>query len=175
MSDTPARHMSKALKRELVPSLNQQGFVGSFPRYRRETSDAIEFLAIWYNKAATAFVVEFGTHARGDKQTSWGETVPETKLILEHVPFNHRLRLQEDCSCGSTPGDWFQFGGLGEDVAAYKGLAQQLRRFFHRLMLGFAPRSSAPIFIAVAPDHALERTVPEEFPVQSYVAARTAS
>jgi len=126
MSHSPARRMSIALKRQLVPALKELGFSGTFPRYRRETPNAIELLAVWYDKAATAFFLEFGTHARGDKQTSWGELVPEAKLLLEHVPFNKRIRLQARCSGGSMPRDWFQFGAFGDDEADYNTLAQRV-------------------------------------------------
>lgn len=144
MPDTPARRMSKALKRELVPSLERLGFGGKFPRYRREMPGAIEFLAIWYDNAATAFFIEFGTHARGDKQTSWGELVPEAKLMLEHVPITARLRLQADCSGGSITQHWFQFGAFGEDGARYDALARRVAALLPQVEAWFRSGERGP-------------------------------
>ena len=144
MPDTPARRMSKALKREFVPALRRQSFEGSFPRYRRETPNAIEFLAIWYDKAATAFFIEFGTHVRGDKQTSWCEIVPEAKLILEHVPFTARLRLQADCSGGSSTENWFRFGAYGEDDSAYEALAHSVAALLPQVEAWFRSAELGP-------------------------------
>jgi len=123
MPTTPARRMSKALKSELVPALNAAGFVGSFPRFRRHADVAVQFLSVQYDTAGTAFFLEFGSHPPGPKITSWGEVVPEEKLMLEHVPFDSRARLQVRSSSGSGVEDWFQFGHFGENPAPYTLLA----------------------------------------------------
>lgn len=76
----------------------------------------VEFLAIFYDKAGTRFFLELGAHERGDKLTNWGEVVPESKLMLEHVRFEQRARLQARCIGGSLETDWFAFGSLIEDA-----------------------------------------------------------
>jgi hypothetical protein len=123
MPTTPARRMSKALKSELVPALNTAGFFGAFPRFRRNSDAAVQFLSVQYDKAGTAFFLEFGSHPLGSKITTWGEVVPEIELILEHVPFDSRARLQARSSRGSVVEDWFQFGHFGDEAASYTKLA----------------------------------------------------
>lgn len=136
-----ARQMTAALKRELVPALLGRGFTGAYPRYRRETATTIEFVAIFYDKPGTRFFLEFGAHARGDKQTSWGEVVPEAKLTLEHVALDRRARLQVRGGRGSTSEDWFdcrfdaeaQCQALAAQVAA---LLPQVEAWLERDELG---------------------------------------
>lgn len=123
---SPAKRMTAALKRRLIPALTATGFDGRFPRYRRVRGDVIHLLMIAYDKAAESFFLEFGAHPRGDKHTTWGEIVPEDKLLLEHVLFQQRARLQERCDGGSLPDQWFRFAECGEDDDAYDRLAAQV-------------------------------------------------
>jgi hypothetical protein len=127
MIQTPAKRMSAALKLELVPALKARGFVGQFPRFRRDRPGTVQFLAIFYDKDATRFFLEFGSHERGDKTTSWGEVVPECKLVLEHVRFDHRARLQARCEGGSLAADWFAFGAFLED-SEFRSLAASVSK-----------------------------------------------
>jgi Domain of unknown function (DUF4304) len=132
MSETAAKRMTAALKLELVPMLKAQGFAGMFPRYRRNRPAAVQFLAIFYDKTATHFFLEFGSHERGNKQTSWGEVVPESKLTLEHVRFDHRARLQARGGGGSVAADWFAFGSLSESEQ-FRDLAASVARLLPQI------------------------------------------
>ena len=132
MIQTPAKRMSAALKLEPVPVLKATGFAGTFPRYRRERPIAVQFLAVFYDKAATHFFLEFGVHDRGDKLTSWGEVVPGSKLHLEHARFDQRARLQARCGGGSMAADWFAFGSFSED-AQFRDLARSVAKLLPQI------------------------------------------
>jgi hypothetical protein len=120
--------MTAALKQHWLPALEADGFTGRFPRYQRLRGDAaIDFVMVAYDKPATALFLEFGSRPRGALRTSWGEFVPEERLLLEHVPFTRRARLQARCDGGSTSDQWFAFGGFGDDAASYDALALRLR------------------------------------------------
>lgn len=142
VTPSSAQHMSAALKVELVPALKAGGFDGTFPRYRRVRPAAIELLAIFYDKAATCFFLEFGAHERGDKHASWGEVVPESKLSLEHVGFQRRARLRARCSGGSLANDWFAFGAFSEEsqfrelAASVANLLPQVEQWLERGTVG---------------------------------------
>jgi hypothetical protein len=113
-----------------MPALEAAGFDGRFPRYRRVADDSIQLLAVFYGPANTAFFLEFGSHPRGNLQTSWGEIVEEDKLLLEHVPFPKRARLQERADGGSVAEQWFQIAAFGEDTARYDRLATRVAALF---------------------------------------------
>lgn len=136
--------MTTALKRHLAPVLMTAGFAGTFPRYRRLGPDSIHFLLVAYDKEATAFFLEFGAHPRGELQTSWGELVPEDKLLLEHVPFQQRARLQARCGGGSMPQQWFQFGSFAADESAYAMLALHVSKLLPQLESWLASAAVGP-------------------------------
>jgi hypothetical protein len=133
MPTSPAQRMSKALKSKFVPVLEAAGFSGTFPRFRRNSEAAIQFLSIQYDKAGSALFLEFGNHPPGEKNTSWGEIVPECELILEHIPFDSRARLQARSGAGSTERDWFHFGDFGENTASYSNLAESIATMFSQV------------------------------------------
>lgn len=135
--------MSKALKTQLVPRLQAVGFSGRFPDFRRH-SESLHFVSIRYDKAGTAFFLEFGSHPRGDTLTAWGELVPEDKLILEHVPFDSRARLQKHASRTSMPADWFTFDDFGENDELYEALAASVAEMLPQLEAWFAAGASGP-------------------------------
>ena len=144
MPTTPTRHMTQALKRELVPVLRAAGFPGTFPRFRRDRGQSIEFLSVQYDKAGTAFILEFGSHPPGPKATSWGELVPEDRLLLEHVPLDSRARLQARPGRMSLWDDWFQFGKFGQEAAAYSRLAASVAGMLPQVEAWLATRQSGP-------------------------------
>ena len=136
--------MSKALKSELVPVLKNAGFSGTFPRFRRKSGAVLHFLSVQYNTAATAFFLEFGSHPSGPVVTSWGELVPEEKLILEHIMFESRARLQARTNGGSLVEDWFEFGDFGQDVDAYLKLAASVAAMLPQVETWLATQHAGP-------------------------------
>jgi len=144
MPVSPARQMTKALKSELVPALNAAGFSGTFPRFRRVSGAEIQFLSVQYDKPGTALILEFGSHPSGPKLTSWGEVVPEEKLILEYISFESRARLLARVNRVSLTDDWFQFGEFGEDVAAYRELAASLAAMLPQVEAWLATQQAGP-------------------------------
>ncbi|WP_208508933.1 DUF4304 domain-containing protein [Variovorax paradoxus] len=123
MPKSPTQQMSAALKAVLVPVLQEAGFDGRFPRYRRDRAEVLHFIGLQYDKTGTSFFLEAAWHPPGDKTTSWGELVPQHELLLEHAPLEHRVRLQRHGGASSLPADWFSYEGLGDDAAAYRALA----------------------------------------------------
>lgn len=136
--------MSKALKTQLVPQLQAVGFSGRFPDFRRHAESSIHFVSIRYDKAGTAFFLESGSHPRGDTLTPWGEIVPEDKLILEHVSFDLRARLQQHASRTSMPADWFTFDGFGENDELYAALATSVSTMLQQLEVWLAAGTPGP-------------------------------
>ncbi|WP_113957315.1 DUF4304 domain-containing protein [Roseimicrobium gellanilyticum] len=145
MPTTPAKLMNKAIKAELVPALNAAGFIGKYPRLQKFSGDYIYFLSINQNKPGTAFFLEFGIHPRGEKLTSWGEVVPEEKLMLEHVLFPERARLQaRKNGHSSVEEDWFSFQAFGSDLALYSGLASSVAGMLPQMEDWFAHQTAGP-------------------------------
>jgi hypothetical protein len=93
----------------------------------------------------TAFHLEFGVHPRGEKLTSWGEVFPEEKLILEHVLFPERARLQARRNgYNSMEEDWFSFGAYGSEMAPYAALASTVAGMLPQIEDWFAHRTAGP-------------------------------
>jgi hypothetical protein len=135
--------MSAAMKSQFEPVLKARGFAGSFPRYRRNRPAEVQLLAIFYDKAASRFFLEFGAHERGDKTTSWGEVVPESKLLLEHVHFDRRARLQARCNGGSIAEDWFAFETFSEE-GQFHELAESLIQLLPQVEAWFESGAVGP-------------------------------
>ena len=143
MAANPAREMTAALKRLLVPSLTSAGFEGRFPRFCRRVGGTLQFLAVFFDKQNTAFFLEFGAHPCGEKLTSWGEVVPEEKLLLEHVLFNRRARLQANCEGGSMVDQWFCFAAY-ETEKEYNALAELVAGMLPQVEAWFASALVGP-------------------------------
>lgn len=151
---SPTQQMSAALKAVLVPELKAAGFGGSFPRYRRDRRDVVDFVNVQYDKEGTAFFLECASHPAGEKMTSWGELVPHDALRLEHAPMEKRARLQREVSgAGSMAVDWFSHAGFGDDAQAYRvlaasvtGLYRQIEAWLARAEIGpnLCPMSAPP-------------------------------
>ena len=157
MPTTPARRMSEALKSKFVPVLKAAGFSGTFPRFRRNSETSIQFLSIQYDKAGTALFLEFGNHPPGDKNTSWGEIVPEGKLVLEHIPFDSRARLQAQTGRGSIEKDWFHFGDFKEDAASYNKLAESIAIMFSQVESWLSTQQFGPNVHQIGSNNSFKR------------------
>lgn len=93
----------------------------------------------------TAFLLEVGHHPRGEKLTAWGEVVPEEKLMLEHVLFIERARLQaRKNGPNSMEEDWFLFGAFGADLAEYTALASSAAGMLPQIEEWFAHQTAGP-------------------------------
>ncbi len=55
---TYRQKMLKSLKQHVIPLLNQQGFYGKFPHYKRTFADRIELLVFMTNKYGGSFTIE---------------------------------------------------------------------------------------------------------------------
>ena len=121
-----AKPVTAAIKATLQPVLVAAGFAGRFPNYRRVRDARIDLLSIQYAKYGGAFVIESGSLPRGPLHTSWGEVVPEEKLVLEHALLQDRARLQPSTGPHSLYTDWFVFGEAPAPAAIDAAIAQAI-------------------------------------------------
>lgn len=121
---SPNDRMRRALKKWLLPALAARGFGGGALHFRRAGPEALDLLSLQWGKYGGEFILEFGCRPRGPLHTSWGEIVPEDKLDVAHLHPLERARLQPADDVRGAQLHGFFFGDLGEDQAAYEGLAQ---------------------------------------------------
>ncbi len=70
--------MLKALNKNVIPSLLEQGFTGKHPNYRREKDNCIEFIGFDTNKWGGSFTVEVSAIFPNSKNTNClGDTIAE--------------------------------------------------------------------------------------------------
>lgn len=122
--------MRKALRRHLVPALQQLGFTGTPSTFRRAGDGWIDLLSVQHWKYGGEFILEFARRGeRGPLHTSWGETVPEEKLDVAYLDPMQRARLQQRSFVASAADGGFggfRFQGFGEDPRAYDALAGEV-------------------------------------------------
>lgn len=105
--------MTKALTEFFLPELRKRGFKGSFPHFRRVTSQHVHYLSFQFFSSGGSFVVEIAkSDLRGTGAMGRGETISVSKLNAQF--FGKRLRLG-----GEGPvDDWFVFGPKNHDPPA---------------------------------------------------------
>ncbi|HJR72481.1 MAG TPA: DUF4304 domain-containing protein [Luteimonas sp.] len=120
--------MMKALKDIFVPELRSRGFSGTFPHFRRITSDHVDYLTFQFLSSGGSFVVEVAkSDLAGNLAMGRGADLPVSKLNAQF--FSERLRLG-----GEGPvEDWFVFGPRSYDPpmperapSFYAGIASRL-------------------------------------------------
>lgn len=120
--------MTKAIKETFVPELRSRGFSGTFPHFRRITSDRVDYLTFQFLSSGGSFVVEIArSDLLGNLAMGRGADLPVSKLNAQF--FGERLRLG-----GEGPvDDWFVFGPRSYDPpmpvrepSFYAGIASRL-------------------------------------------------
>ena len=124
--------MMEALKAHLFPELRQRGFKGSFPHFRRESPDRIDFVMIQFRRGGGGLAINIGQSGpKGMAEGPWAE-LPVEKLTVGHL--SARSRISTGFWGGST---WFEFGPHSYDdpkpakpAQFYRGVAEKaLQRF----------------------------------------------
>lgn len=100
--------MIKALQEVVVPHIREHGFKGSFPHFRRHSSDHIDIITFQFDRHGGGFVIELGQckldeHGVIDSSMS----VTQDKVTAWDLSPNQRARIQSRSGCGA--GDWFRY------------------------------------------------------------------
>ena len=85
--------MRKALQELVVPVLRRHGFKGSFPHFRRATSNRIDVLHFQFDKYGGGFAVNIGKCPPEGTTDSEGYHTPPKKVTIANVPMDDFLRL----------------------------------------------------------------------------------
>ena len=107
--ENPARkEMVKNLSDIVIPVLRQKDFKGSFPHFRRLTTDRINLLTFQFDRNGGGFVIEITNCQPNGFTTSWGTKIEPNKLTA-HDLFN-RKRIQSNMdTTSSLTDDWFRY------------------------------------------------------------------
>jgi hypothetical protein len=126
-------HMTAALKETFVPMLRQKGFVGSFPHFRRQLDNRIDFLNVQFAREGGRFCLNIGqTGPKGLQDPAWpGLAIAET--TVGHL--RHRSRVHR----GFFLKQWFDFGPRSYDPpksakapSYYEAIAAEAVRAFEK-------------------------------------------
>ena len=83
--------MDMAIKEIVIPFLRSNGFKGSYPHFRRETSANLNLLSFQFSLFSAKFVVEIANCPPTGYTTSWGKVLtPAQCRVQYHAP---RLRI----------------------------------------------------------------------------------
>ena len=70
--------MLKALNKNVIPKLLEQGFIGKYPHFRREKEECVEFISFDANKYGGSFTVELSAIFPNSEYTNYlDDTVAE--------------------------------------------------------------------------------------------------
>ena len=107
--ENPARkEMVTNLSDIVIPVLRQKDFKGSFPHFRRLTTDRINLLTFQFDSSGGGFVIEITNCQPNGFTTSWGTKIEPNKLTA-HDLFN-RKRIQSNMdTTSSLTDDWFRY------------------------------------------------------------------
>jgi hypothetical protein len=118
MSSSDRDEMSKNLNEIVVPVLRQLNFKGSFPHFRRKTTERINLLTFQFDRSGGGFVIEIANCKPDGFTTSWGLEIKPSKVTAHDL--NKRKRIQSNMHTESSlTEDWFRYDkkhliGLGD-------------------------------------------------------------
>ncbi|HEY4079887.1 MAG TPA: DUF4304 domain-containing protein [Burkholderiaceae bacterium] len=99
--------MNTKLKRDVIPTLRQQGFKGSMPHFRRARPEQIDLLTFQFDRHDGGFVVEVARCAPTGVTTYWGKVIAPGQVTAHDVHPEARTRIKP--STGSAPDFWFKY------------------------------------------------------------------
>ena len=99
--------MIEALQQIVTPKLRDSGFKGSFPHFRRVSSQQIDLLTFQFDKYGGGFVIEMAKCPPAGFTTYWGKHIPPNKVQAWDMHPDQRPRLQP--GKGGSTADWFRF------------------------------------------------------------------
>ena len=85
MENSSGKEMIKYLSELVIPVLRRKGFKGSFPHFRRLTSDRINLLTFQFDKYGRGFVIEIANCKVTGFTTYWGEKIQPNKLTAHDL------------------------------------------------------------------------------------------
>jgi len=108
MSSPNRKEMIKNLNAIVVPVLRQLNFKGSFPHFRRLTTERINLLTFQFDKWGGGFVIEIANCEIDGFTTSWGLKIEPNKLTAHDL--NKKKRIQSNMNTeNSWTDDWFRY------------------------------------------------------------------
>ncbi|MET4080507.1 hypothetical protein ABIB40_000447 [Pedobacter sp. UYP30] len=116
MSSLGRDEMIKNLSEIVVPKLRQLNFKGSFPHFRRQTSERINLLTFQFDRSGGGFVIELANCKPDGFTTPWGLEIKPNKLTAHDVYKRKRINSNKE---GSSTDNWFRYDrkylfGLGD-------------------------------------------------------------
>ena len=107
MSGLSRYEMIKNLNEIVVPRLRQLNFKGSFPHFRRITSDRINLLTFQFDRNGGGFVIELANCDAIGYEAASGPT--STNKLTAH-DFYKRKRIQSNMKTpNNSTDDWFRY------------------------------------------------------------------
>lgn len=108
MENLERKQMNKYLAELVIPVLRQKGFKGSFPHFRRITSDRINLLTFQFDRNGGGFVIEITNCQPNGFTTHWGKKIEPNKLTAHDLSNRKRIQANMDTPNSSTD-DWFRY------------------------------------------------------------------
>jgi hypothetical protein len=108
MSSLSRYEMIKNLNEIVVPTLRQLNFKGSFPHFRRITSDRINLLTFQFDRNGGGFVIELANCNSKGYETALGSSTPPNKLTAQDFYKTKRIQSNMKTPNNSTD-DWFRY------------------------------------------------------------------
>jgi len=127
MSSSERDEMIKSLNELVIPSLRQLNFKGSFPHFRRLTTERINLLTFQFDRNGGGFVIEIANGKPNGYITSWGKEIKPNKLTAHDL--YKRKRIQSNMTTNnSAKDDWFRYDtktifGIGD---IYKNICNDI-------------------------------------------------
>lgn len=108
MSSSNRDEMIKNLNEIVVPVLRQLNFKGSFPHFRRLTTERINLLTFQFDRYGGGFVIEVA-NAKNEPFKMSGQVIEPNRLTCHMV--SKRMRIQSIIheNGDSSTDDWFRF------------------------------------------------------------------
>ncbi|MEY4875870.1 MAG: hypothetical protein RL708_1019 [Bacteroidota bacterium] len=107
LNNSSKEEMVKHLKKLVVPHLRQIDFTGSFPHFRRLTSDRVNFLTFQFDRHGGGFVIEIA-NAKNETFKRYGGIEIEPNKLNAHA-LTKRKRIQANMKDESTTDSWFRY------------------------------------------------------------------
>ena len=114
--------MIAELKCVVQPFLRSAGFAGSFPHYRKISTDCIDLLTFQFDRRGGGFVIEIARCPTDGIVTALGLRVPPNKTKVWDIHPNFRKRIQQRPGGGTDA--WFRFDAVSPARIAAEALSR---------------------------------------------------
>ena len=121
-----ASKLRASTRRILEPAMAELGFDARYPHFQRKRNDRLELVSLVHDKWSGGFFLEFATHAAGDLQTAWGETVPEQQINVAYTNPATRGRLLATTRHSEERRNYFRYDANSGDRATLDALVNEL-------------------------------------------------